>query len=89
MNKKHKSEINAFYEMYKIEKGEKMFYKFKCKTCGKVEEKEIPIKDYDREKENQTCPDCNGKMDRVIEWQGIADSSNMNGWCGARGGSVI
>ena len=41
MNKKKKAEINAFYEMYKIEKGEKMFYKFKCEKCGKAQEIEI------------------------------------------------
>jgi predicted nucleic acid-binding Zn ribbon protein len=87
MKKQKKSEINAFYEMYKIEKGEKMFYKFKCKNCGKVEEKEIAIKDYDREKENQTCT-CGGKMDRVIEWSGIAEGSGA-GWFGARGGNII
>lgn len=87
MNRKKKAEINAFYEMYKIEKGEKMFYKFKCKTCGKVEEKEIPIKDYDREKGNQICT-CGGKMDRIIEWSGIAEGSGA-GWFGAKGGNII
>ena len=34
MNKKKKVEISAFYDLYKKEKGEKMFYKFKCeKSC--------------------------------------------------------
>ena len=66
-----------------------MVYKFKCKACNKEEEKEIPIKEYDKEKTKQTCSNCGSKMDRVIEWEGIADSSNMNGWFGKAGGSVI
>ena len=65
-----------------------MNYRFRCETCNKDFEKEIPIKDYDREKENQICPDCNGKMDRVIEWSGIAEGSGA-GWFGARGGNII
>ena len=87
MNKKHKSEINAFYEMYKKEKGEKMYYTFKCSDCGKVQEVEIAIKDYDKEKDKQECP-CGGKLKRVIEWNGIAEGSGA-GWFGARGGNII
>ena len=87
MNKMKKAEINAFYEMYKIEKGEKMFYKFKCENCGKVQEVEIAIKDYDKEKDKQECS-CGGKLKRVIEWEGIAEGSGA-GWCGARGGNII
>ena len=64
-----------------------MFYNFKCEKCGKVEEKEFSINDYDREKENQKCT-CGGKMKRVIEWNGIAEGSGA-GWCGARGGNII
>lgn len=87
MNKKHKAEINAFYDMYKKEKGEKMYYKFKCTACGKEEERNILISDYDREKEKQVCS-CGEKMERVIEWEGIAEGSGQ-GWCGARGGNII
>ena len=65
-----------------------MKYNFFCKSCGAEEEKEIPIKDYDKEKENQKCT-CGGKMKRVIEWSGIATSSNNNGWCGKSGGNAI
>ena len=73
-----------------LQQGEKkMYYKFKRKACNKEEEKEIAIKDYDKEKDKQVCSSCGGKLDRVIEWQGIADSSNMNGWFGKAGGSVI
>ena len=66
-----------------------MIYKFKCKECNKEEEKEIAIKEYDKEKTKQVCSSCGSKMVRVLEWTGIADSSNMNGWFGKAGGSVI
>ena len=88
MNKKQKAEISAFYDMYKKEKGENMYYTFKCSDCGKVQEVEIAIKDYDKEKDRQKCS-CGGKLKRVIEWQGIATSSNNNGWCGKSGGNAI
>ena len=44
--------------------------------------------DYDKEKNNQVCPDCNSKLDRVIEWQGIA-TGNGSGWCGRSDGKAI
>jgi len=65
-----------------------MFYNFKCENCNKTFEVEIAIKDYDKEKGNQTCPECKGKMKRVIEWSGIAEGSGA-GWFGARGGNII
>ena len=67
-----------------------MIYLFKCtnKDCGAEEEKNIPIADYDREKENQACLNCGAKMDRVIEWTGIAEGGG-EGWFGARGGKII
>lgn len=89
MNKKQRNEINAFYDLYKSEKEGKMIYKFKCESCGKVFNVGICIKDYDRLKNRQTCPECNGKMKRVIEWEGIATSSNNNGWCGKSNGNAI
>jgi predicted nucleic acid-binding Zn ribbon protein len=85
MNKKQKAEIFAFYDLYKKEKGEKMFYKFKCENCGKVQEVEIAIKDYDKEKDKQECS-CGGKLKRVIEWSGIAKGSGA-GWFGKSDGS--
>ena len=85
MNKKKKAEVNAFYEMYKKEKGEKMFYKFKCENCGKAQEVEIAIKDYDKEKDKQNCS-CGGKLERVIEWTGIATAEG-SGWFGKSDGS--
>ena len=87
MNKKQKAEISAFYDLYKKEKGEKMFYTFECSDCGKVQEVEIAIKDYDKEKDKQECS-CGGKLKRVIEWNGIAEGSGA-GWFGARGGNII
>ena len=67
-----------------------MKYRFICTNtnCKCEEEKEIPIKEYDREKEKQTCSNCGAKMDRIIEWQGIAQGGG-EGWYGARGGNII
>ena len=65
-----------------------MVYKFRCESCGKVFNVGICIKDYDRLKNRQTCPECNGKMKRVIEWSGIATGSG-DGWCGKSGGNAI
>lgn len=91
MNRKRKNEINAFYEMYKAEKEGKMIYKFKCEnaSCAKIFNVEIAIKDYDKYKNRQTCPVCNAKMKRVIEWEGIATGSG-DGWHGkSDGGNAI
>ena len=63
-----------------------MKYNFVCKNCGAEEEKEIDIKDYDTEKEKQTCSNCGAKMQRVIEWHGIATGSGA-GWFGKSDGS--
>ena len=63
-----------------------MKYKFKCENCGKAQEVEIAIKDYDKEKDKQKCS-CGGKLERVIEWSGIAESTNKNGWFGKSDGS--
>lgn len=66
-----------------------MKYRFFCtnKNCGAEEEKEIAIKDYDEQKEKQVCSSCGGKMQRLLEWKGIATSSNNNGWFGKSDGS--
>lgn len=63
-------------------------YTFRCTSCKKQEERNIPMNQYDTEKNNQICS-CGAKMQRVIEWSGIAESSNMNGWCGKSTGSTI
>ena len=62
-----------------------MKYKFKCRQCYKSEEREISMKDYVIEKERQFCT-CGGKMDRVIEWEGIATGEGQ-GWFGKSYGS--
>jgi NAD-dependent SIR2 family protein deacetylase len=64
-------------------------YLFKCVSCGKKQEKEICIKEYDRLKNFQKCDKCGGQLKRVIEWKGIASSSNSNGWCGKSTGNAI
>lgn len=63
-----------------------MFYKFRCKKCGQNFEVEIAIKDYDKEKNNQNCPFCGEKAERIIEWEGIAQGSGA-GWFGKSDGS--
>ena len=65
------------------------FYNFKCTKCGKEQEKEISMKDYDRVKNTQVCKECGGVLKRIIEWKGIATSSNSNGWCGKSTGNAI
>ena len=65
-----------------------MFYLFCCNSCHKKENRDIPMNQYDTEKNNQFCT-CGAKMERVIEWSGIAESSNMNGWCGKSTGNAI
>ena len=62
-----------------------MKYNFKCNVCGAEEEKEIAIKDYDKEKDKQECS-CGGKLKRVIEWEGIATAEG-SGWFGKSDGS--
>ena len=42
---------------------------------------------YDTEKNNQICI-CGAKMERVIEWSGIAEGKG-DGWFGKAGGNVI
>ena len=69
--------------------GEIMIYNFKCENCRKLIGVAIRIKEYDKVKDRQTCPLCNGRLKRVIEWSGIATSSNNNGWCGKSGGNAI
>lgn len=65
-----------------------MKYLFSCTKCKKKENRDIPIQNYDEQKNKQICS-CGAKMHRVIEWTGIAESSNMNGWFGKAGSNVI
>lgn len=65
-----------------------MIYNFKCEKCGKLIEVAISIKEYDKVKNRQTCPLCNGKLKRVIEWNGIATGEGA-GWCGKSTGNAI
>lgn len=64
-----------------------MFYLFTCKNCHKKENRDIPMNQYDKEKNNQICT-CGSKMERVIEWSGIAEGSG-SGWFGKAGSNVI
>ena len=64
-----------------------MKYLFICNKCKKKENREILMKDYDTEKNKQVCS-CGSKMERVIEWGGIAEGKG-EGWYGKAGGNVI
>jgi predicted nucleic acid-binding Zn ribbon protein len=64
-----------------------MNYLFSCKKCSKKEYRDIPMKEYNKEKNNQICT-CGVKMERVIEWAGIAEGKG-EGWYGKAGGNVI
>ena len=64
-----------------------MNYLFKCVSCKKKREIDIPMSEYDKQKNNQVC-ECGGKMQRVIEWQGIAEGGG-DGWYGKKGSNVI
>lgn len=65
-----------------------MNYNFCCRKCKKNYEIDIKMADYDKEKNNQKCPECNEKLDRVIEWQGVASGAG-EGWCGNSYGKTI
>lgn len=47
-----------------------MFYTFECKSCKTSKEVNIPMSDYDKEKDNQYCDNCKQKLTRVLEWTG-------------------
>ena len=68
-----------------------MNYKFKCPVCRSTINIDIPIEDYDNQKDKQICPVCYAVdsnqvlLKRVIEWTGIA-SGNGSGWFGRSDG---
>ena len=64
-----------------------MKYLFTCKKCHKKENRDIPMNQYDTEKNKQICT-CGAKMERVIEWSGIAEGKG-DGWHGKAGSNVI
>lgn len=65
-----------------------MFYRFHCDKCKKDLQVNIPMNLYDSEKDKQLCPECNSKLNRVIEWTGIAKGTG-DGWYGSKGTNVI
>ena len=65
-----------------------MEYQFSCKKCNKTYDLEISMKDYDKLKDKQTCPECNSKLERVLSWTGIAIGKG-EGWHGRAGSNVI
>ena len=71
-----------------------MLYKFACPTCNYITEIDIPMSEYDSQKNRQICTVCYAVdsnqviMQRVIEWNGIASGSG-EGWFGRNGSTVI
>lgn len=65
-----------------------MNYDFKCENCNKTVEVDINMNDYDKEKNNQFCPVCHSKMNRVLNWSGVAIGKG-EGWFGKAGSNVI
>lgn len=69
-----------------------MLYKFRCPSCNYTTEVDIPMSEYDEQKNCQLCPVCYAVdsnqvlLKRVIEWTGIA-SGNGSGWFGKSDGS--
>lgn len=69
-----------------------MLYKFKCPSCNYTTEIDIPIAEYDSQKNSQICPVCYAidsnqvLLKRVLEWSGIASGSG-SGWFGKSDGS--
>ena len=70
-----------------------MTYKFKCTTCNRTFDIDIPMAEYDNLKAKQLCPVCLALdsnqvlLKRVIEWNGIASGSG-DGWFGRSDGST-
>ena len=69
-----------------------MQYKFRCPCCNYTTHIDIPIAEYDSQKNSQLCPVCYAidsnqvLLKRVIEWSGIA-SGTGDGWFGKSDGS--
>lgn len=54
-------------------------YDFRCAECGNIEEKKIPMAEYDTLKESQVCTKCSGKMTRRVDGKAQFSLSG-NGW---------
>ena len=65
-----------------------MIYIFECPICNKDWDLDIPMKDYDLQKEKQYCPWCKSKLFRKIEWTGVAEGKG-SGWYGKSNGSKV
>lgn len=70
-----------------------MLYKFACPSCNYVTEIDIPMAEYDNQKNSQLCPVCYAidsnqvLLKRVLEWSGGATSTSSSGWFGKSDGS--
>lgn len=64
-----------------------MIYRFRCNVCNRTFDIDIPMSDYDNQKDKQICPVCYAVLKRVIEWEGIATATG-DGWFGRSDGST-
>lgn len=70
-----------------------MNYRFRCNCCNRTFDIELPMAEYDDQKEKQLCPVCYAVdsnqvlLKRVIEWDGIATGAG-EGWFGRSDGST-
>lgn len=47
-----------------------MEYHFKCNKCNTDVYRNIPMSEYDEQKDKQKCNNCGSKLERVIEFEG-------------------
>lgn len=60
-------------------------YDFQCTECSNIEEKDIPMSEYDKEKDKQICSRCGSKAVRV--WNTTVGVSLCSGMYGIDGKS--
>ena len=56
-------------------------YTFRCEKCNKQEEINIPMSEYDEEKDKQVCVHCGGKTQKGIGIQWNCESLSWLLWC--------
>lgn len=68
-----------------------MKYKFQCPECKRYIDVDIPMSEYEEQKDKQICAACLALdsnqvlLQRVIEWNGCASGSG-DGWFGRSDG---
>lgn len=60
-------------------------YAWRCSKCGKRIIRAIPIDDYDNEKDRQFHLEDGGKLERIIEFEGLVGATGGYDSVGGRG----